>query len=178
MRLCTAPPHRLSTPHTSRVLIAYAAWLSVYGSGGQRELAADFVEYILERAEKAGDDVYEKAKEIVKEGKERGSLTLRNFEKEFEVDGEKYKVKVIDGEAVEEDRGGRKLLRIRITAEVDGARRNYMITYGRYGAGNAVRGVRRGEGRGRRQEARRRDRGADGREAEDIPHEERRYNNV
>jgi hypothetical protein len=35
-----------------------------------------------------------------------------------EVDGKKYKVKVIDGEAVEEDRGGRKLLRIKITAEV------------------------------------------------------------
>jgi hypothetical protein len=32
------------------------------------------------------------------------------------VNGEKYKVKVIDGEAVEEDRGGRKLLRIKITA--------------------------------------------------------------
>ena len=46
-------------------------WLSVNGSGGQRELAADFVEYILQRTEKAGDDVYEKAKEIVKEGKAR-----------------------------------------------------------------------------------------------------------
>jgi hypothetical protein len=29
-----------------------AAWLSVYGSGRQRELAAEFVKYILERAEK------------------------------------------------------------------------------------------------------------------------------
>jgi hypothetical protein len=51
--------------------MAYAVWLSVYGSGGQRELAARFVEYILQRTEKAGDDVYEKAKEIVKEGKAR-----------------------------------------------------------------------------------------------------------
>jgi hypothetical protein len=49
-------------------------------------------------------------------------------------------VKVIDGGAVEEGRGGKKLLRIRITAEVDGVRSEYTITYGRYGAGNAVRG--------------------------------------
>ncbi len=28
------------------------------------------------------------------------------------------------------------MLRIRITAEVDGVRREYVITYGRYGAGN------------------------------------------
>jgi len=48
-------------------------------------------------------------------------------------------VKVIDGGAVEEGRGGKKLLRIRITAEVDGVRSEYTITYGRYGAGNAVR---------------------------------------
>jgi Fe2+ transport system protein FeoA len=56
--------------------LAHAAWLSVYGSGRQRELAADFVEYILQRAENEGDAVYEKAKEIIKEGKERGSLKL------------------------------------------------------------------------------------------------------
>ncbi|MFZ8838799.1 MAG: hypothetical protein ACO2PM_07650 [Pyrobaculum sp.] len=43
-----------------------AAWLSVYGSGEQRRLAAEFVSYILQRAEEAGDDVHEKAKEIVK----------------------------------------------------------------------------------------------------------------
>jgi DNA-binding Lrp family transcriptional regulator len=49
-----------------------AAWLSVHGEGKQRELAADFVEYILQRAEKAGKGVYEKAKEIVEEGKARG----------------------------------------------------------------------------------------------------------
>ncbi len=53
------------------------------------------------------------------------------------MNGEKYKVKVIDGEAVEEDRGGRKLLRIKITAEVDGVRRDYKITYGRCGSNEA-----------------------------------------
>ncbi len=45
--------------------LAYAAWLSVHGEDEQqRRLAADFVEYILRRAEKAGKEVSEKAKEI------------------------------------------------------------------------------------------------------------------
>jgi hypothetical protein len=127
-----------------------AAWLSVYGKDEQqRRLAADFVEYILQRAEKAGDDVYEKAREIIEEGKTRGSLKLEGFEKKVEVNGKKHVVKVIGGEAVEEDRGGRKLLRIRITAEVgrvegehtivDRVVREYTITFGRYGR-NAVLG--------------------------------------
>ncbi|MFP3267552.1 MAG: hypothetical protein RXQ56_08830 [Thermoproteus sp.] len=33
---------------------AYVAWLSVYGSEEQRRLAAEFVEYILQKAEEAG----------------------------------------------------------------------------------------------------------------------------
>jgi hypothetical protein len=115
-----------------------AAWLSVHGSEDQRKLAAEFVNYILERAKKAGEKVYEKAKEIIKEGMSRGSLTLKGFEKEVEVDGRTYVVKVIGGEAVEEDRGGRKLLRIRITAEVDGVRRDYEITYSRHARINAA----------------------------------------
>ncbi len=45
-----------------------AARLSVRGEGEQRELAADFVEYILRRAEEEGDDVYEKVKKIIEEG--------------------------------------------------------------------------------------------------------------
>ena len=112
--------------------LAYAARLSVYGTEGQRDLAARFVEYILKRAEEAGKEVYEKAREIIEEGMSRGSLTLKGFEKKVEVNGKTYVVKVIDGEAVEEDRNGRKLLRIKITAEVDGVRREYEITYGRY----------------------------------------------
>ena len=118
--------------------LKHAARLSVRGEGEQRELAAEFVKYILQRAKEEGDDVYEKAKEIVKGGKERGSLKLKGFEMEVEVNGEKYKVKVIDGGAVEEDRDGRKLLRIRITAEVGGVLRDYEITYGRYGKDNAA----------------------------------------
>jgi hypothetical protein len=131
--------------------LAYAAWLSVYGKEEQqRKLAAAFVEYILQRAKEEGEDVYRKAEEIVKEGRSRGSLTLEGFEKEVEVNGVKYKVKVIGGEAVEEDRGGRKLLRIKITAEVgrvegghtivDRVVREYTITFGRYGGDNVVLG--------------------------------------
>jgi len=118
--------------------LEHAAWLSVHGSERQRELAAEFVKYILERAEKAGEEVYEKVRKIIEEGMSKGSLTLKGFEKEVEVNGEKRKVKVIDGEAVEEDRGGRKLLRIRITAEVDRVRRDYTITYARSGRNNAA----------------------------------------
>jgi len=117
-----------------------AAWLSENGSEDQRKLAAKFVERILRRAKEAGDAVYEKAQKIIEEGMSRGSLTLKGFEKEVEVDGKTYVVTVIGGEAVEEDRNGRKLLRIKITAEVDGVRREYEITYGRYGRNNAAKG--------------------------------------
>jgi hypothetical protein len=121
--------------------LAHAAFLSVYGKDEQpRRLAADFVEYILQRAWEAGEEVYEKAREIIEEGKARGSLTLKGFVKEVEVDGKKHVVKVIDGEAVEEDRGGKKLLRIKITAEVGRVRREYEMTYGRYGRNNAALG--------------------------------------
>ncbi len=51
--------------------------------------------------------------------------------------GKTHVVKVIDGSAeLKESEVGKKLLRIKITAEVDGIRRDYVITYGRYGADN------------------------------------------
>jgi len=119
--------------------LAYAAWLSVHGSGEQQRLAAEFVEYILRRAWEAGEEVHEKAAKIVEEGMSRSSLKLEGFEKEVEVDGKTYVVKVIGGSAeIEESRRGKKLLRIRITAEVDGVRGDYVITYSRRGAGNAA----------------------------------------
>jgi len=109
--------------------LAYAARLSIRGSEGRRELAADFVEYILQRAGEEGEDVRKKAEEIVKRGKEVGSLRLAGFEKE--VDGRL--VKVIGGGAEPEEGGSsRKLLRIAITAEVGGVRRDYAITFGKY----------------------------------------------
>jgi hypothetical protein len=128
-----------------------AAWLSVRGEGKQRELAADFVEYILQRAREEGAAVYEKAKEIVKKGRSRGSLTLKDFEKEVEVNNKKYVVKVIGGSAeFDEGRSGKKLLRIKITAEVgrvegehtivDRVVREYTITFGRYGRKNMASG--------------------------------------
>ena len=67
--------------------LAYAAWLSVYGSGRQRELAAEFVQYILQRAWEEGEDVYRRALEVVEEGRARGSLRLEGFEGVVEVDG-------------------------------------------------------------------------------------------
>jgi Fe2+ transport system protein FeoA len=125
-----------------------AAWLSVYGKDEQqRKLAAEFVEYILQRAWEAGKEVYEKATRIVEEGMSRSSITLEDFEKKVEVNGRTYVVKVKGGEAVEEDRDGRKLLRLKITAEVgcvegehivDRVVREYTITYGRYGKLNAA----------------------------------------
>ena len=60
--------------------LAYAAWLYVYGSERQRELAAEFVEYILQRAREKGEEVYEKAREIIEEGRAGGSLRLGGFE--------------------------------------------------------------------------------------------------
>jgi len=97
-----------------------AAFLSVYGKDEQqRRLAAEFVEYILRRAEEAGKEVSEKAKKIIEEGKARGSQKLEDFEGRVEVGGVEYVVKVRDGDAeFDEGRGGRKLLRIKIRAEV------------------------------------------------------------
>jgi hypothetical protein len=119
-----------------------AARLSVCGKDEQqRRLAADFVKYILQRAKEEGDDVYEKAKNIIEEGKARGSLKLEGFEKRVEVGGREYVVKVIGGGAeFDVGRSGRKLLRIKITAEVDGVRREYEITFGRYGRDNVALG--------------------------------------
>jgi hypothetical protein len=126
--------------------LAYAAWLSVYGSGEQQRLAAEFVKYILQRAGEEGEDVYEKAKEIVEEGKARGSLRLEGFEKRVEVEGREHVVKVTGGRVeLEERQDGRKLLRLTITAEVDGVRHEYEMTYGRYRRGESKRPRREGD---------------------------------
>jgi len=117
--------------------IERAAWLSVHGSGDQQKLAAEFVEHILERAKEEGDDVYRKALEVVEEGKARGPLRLEGFEKEV---GGRL-VKVIGGGAeFGKGRSGRTLLRIKITAEVDGVRNDYEIAFGRYKRSNKALG--------------------------------------
>ena len=121
--------------------LVYAAWLSVYGSERQRELATEFVSYILQRAEEEGKEVSEKAQKIIEEGRSRGSLKLEGFEKEVEVSGREHVVKVLGGGAeFDEGRGSKPLLRIRITAEVDGVRSEYMITFGRFGKLNVAMG--------------------------------------
>jgi len=123
--------------------LAYAAWLPEYGSGRQRELAAEFVNYILQRAKEAGEEVYEKTREIIEEGKARRSLRLEGFEGRVEVGGKTYVVKVIGGGAeFDKGRSGKLLLRIKITAEVGRVEgehtivnrvvREYTITFGRY----------------------------------------------
>jgi hypothetical protein len=114
--------------------LARAARLSVYGSERQRELAAEFISYILERAKEASDNVYEKAKKIIGEGMSRGSLRLTDIrEAEVEVGGRRYMVNVLGGSAkFDVGRSGKKLLKIRITAEVDGVRCDYEIAFGRY----------------------------------------------
>jgi sarcosine oxidase delta subunit len=110
-----------------------AAWLSVHGSGKQQRVAAEFVKYILKKAEDAGEEVRKKAEEIVKKGKERDSQTLNEFEKKVEVNGREHVVKVISWSAeFDKGRSGKKLLRMKITAGVDNVRSDYTITYGRY----------------------------------------------
>ncbi len=55
------------------------------------------------------------------------------------MDGKTHVVKVIGGGAeFDKSGGGKPLLRIRITAEVDGVRSEYTITYGKYGEDNAA----------------------------------------
>jgi len=128
--------------------LAYAAWLSIRGSEGQRELAAGFVEYILQRAGEEGEDVRKKALEVVERGREVGSLRLEGFEGRVEVDGRIYVVKVTGWGAEIENQDDNKLLKLKITAEVgrvegehtivDRVVREYTITFGRYGKDNAA----------------------------------------
>jgi hypothetical protein len=119
--------------------LAYAAWLSVNGSGRQRELATEFVKYILERTEEEGEEVYEKAQTIIEEGRARRSLRLEGFEGVVEVNGKTYVVKVIGGGAkLEESWGDKFLLRIRITAEINSVQRDYEMTYSRRKTDNAA----------------------------------------
>jgi hypothetical protein len=112
-----------------------AAWLSVHGEGERQRLAAEFVDLILDRAREEGADVRKKAEEIVKRGREVGSLRLAGFEREVEG----RLVKVLGGGAqFERSWSGKTLLRITITAEIDGVRSDYTITFGRRGAKNAT----------------------------------------
>jgi hypothetical protein len=162
--------------------LACAAWLKVYGSGEQQRLAAEFVKYILQRAREEGEEVYKKAREIIEEGMSRGSLRLEGFEGRVEVGGRVHLVRVIGGSAeLEEGGGGKPLLKIWITAEVDGVVREYKVTFSRHKTDNkavgfAVAGPTPLAAGGRRRETRRRSKGPNGRGAKDTPDEGRHYN--
>ncbi|KUO87401.1 MAG: hypothetical protein AT715_02720 [Thermoproteus sp. JCHS_4] len=161
--------------------MAYAAWLSVHSSEGQRELAAKFVDYILRRAREEGNAVYEKAEEIVERGRAVGSLRLTDVKgREVDVGGRRHVVSVIGGGAqFDEGRGDKTLLRIKITAEVDGVGRDYTMTFGRYRAGQRDYRLRNSQGQrawrqgGRRREVLSPHKGPDGKGAEGAPHEGR-----
>jgi hypothetical protein len=117
-----------------------AAWLSVHGGEEQRKLALEIVNQILEKA-KRRNAVYEKALEVVEEGKAKGSLRLTDVRgAEVEVEGRRHVVDVIDGGAEQRSWSGKTLLRIKITAEVDGIRDEYMMAFSRRGADNAAEG--------------------------------------
>jgi hypothetical protein len=116
--------------------LAYAAWLSVHGSGD----AAEFVEYILQRAGEEGEGVRKKAEEVVKRGREVGSLKLADVKgAEVLIEGRRHVVSVLGGGAqTERSNSGKTLLRITITAEVDGVRGDYTMTFSRRGRDNAA----------------------------------------
>jgi hypothetical protein len=69
-----------------------------------------------------------------------GSLRLIDVRGvEVDVGDRRHVVDVLGGGAQsEEGRSGRTLLRITIAAEVDGVRRDYIMTFGRYGRNNAA----------------------------------------
>ena len=129
--------------------LAYAAWLSDYGPEDKRKLARELVDYILQRARDAGDDVLGKVEEIIAKSLATRVQDLKNFKEVVEINDKKYVVNVTDGEAKTEDKRGKKYLKIRITAEVshvegghavDHVKREHTITFSRRGAKNAVRG--------------------------------------
>ncbi|MFP3200627.1 MAG: PaRep2b protein [Thermoproteus sp.] len=119
-----------------------AAWLSVHGSGEQQRLAAEFVEYMLQRAGEEGREVYKKAEEIVRRGREVDSMRLTDIKgREVDVGGRRHVVTVLGGGAqFDKSWSGKTLLRITITAEVDGVRGKYIMTFGRRGADNETKG--------------------------------------
>ncbi len=119
-----------------------AAWLSVHGKGRRQRMAAEFIVYILRRARERGEEVYEKALEVVEAGRARGSMGLAGVKgREVEVNNRKHVVTVVGGAAeLDRSQSGKPLLRIKITAEVDGVKNSYTITFGRYSKDNKISG--------------------------------------
>ncbi|MDT7870749.1 MAG: hypothetical protein RQ839_11285 [Thermoproteus sp.] len=108
-----------------------------------RELKrSDDPAYREEPREEHRGAVYEKALEIVERDRAVGSLRSADISyAEVFVEGRRHVVSVIGGGAQpERDRSGRTLLKITITAEVDGVRRDYTMAFSRRGSDNAALG--------------------------------------
>ena len=82
--------------------------------------------------------MYRTALEVVEEGKTGGFLRLEGYEKKVEVGGGQRPRGEVIGRGAEfgVGRNGKNLQRIRITAEIDGVRCGYTITFGWRGARN------------------------------------------
>jgi hypothetical protein len=106
-----------------------AAWLSVRGSGRQRELAADFVDHVLRRAREAGEKTYKKVLEIVETGASIGSLKLAGFMGEAWVGRKRYVVKAFGCSVAV---GASGLLHVAVSAEVGGVVDVYVFSFGRW----------------------------------------------
>jgi transcription initiation factor TFIIIB Brf1 subunit/transcription initiation factor TFIIB len=125
------------------VLATAALWLATYKKHGmliRLAEAAGVAVGSIKNTITAFTPLADPAEEVVEAGKAVGSLKLADVRgAEVDVGGKRYVVTVLGGRA-ELGRGkkGRPLLRIRITAEVDGIRSEYAIAFGRYGADNAV----------------------------------------
>jgi len=93
---------------------------------------------MLQGAGEEGEDVYRTALEVVEEGKTGGFLRLEGYEKKVNGGGGQRPRGEVIGRGAEFDvgRNGKNLQRIRITAEIDGVRCGYTITFGWRGARN------------------------------------------
>jgi len=106
--------------------LVYAAWLAARGYDEKQKPAAEFVERILEKAERRGGAVYEKVRKAVEAGRAVGSLRLFEVRGvEVEVGGRRHVVTVLSWD-VDWDR---HYLRIFIVAEVDGVESLYTAAF-------------------------------------------------
>ncbi len=105
------------------------AELSIYAEGETtRKEAAEWVEHLLARArESGGKEAAERLKELVEEGRARGSYMLTGLRREVEIDSERHVVEIKEAKAwMDGDK-----LRIAVKAVVDGVEVEREFTFGR-----------------------------------------------
>jgi transcription initiation factor TFIIIB Brf1 subunit/transcription initiation factor TFIIB len=126
------------------VLAAAALWLATHRKHGMlirlAEAAGVTVEGVKNAITAFLTPLAEPAEGDVEEERAVGSMRLTDIRgAEVFVGGGKHVVTVLGGGAEPEEGGsGRTLLRIKITAEVDGVRGHYTITFGRRRPDNAI----------------------------------------